>query len=170
MSDPGDNSSDEYWMAQALQRAERAALLDEVPVGAVVVRDGELIGEGWNRPISACDPTAHAEIVALRDAARRVGNYRLVGATLYVTIEPCTMCSGALVHSRVARLVYGATEPKAGVVESNGALLASPWFNYAVETRGGVLAARCSALISAFFRRRREAKRAARARPGDARD
>jgi len=156
-------SSDEHWMAQALERAERAAALGEVPVGAVVVLDGALIGEGWNQPISACDPTAHAEIMALRDAARRVGNYRLIGATLYVTIEPCTMCAGALVHSRVARVVYGATEPKAGVMESHGELLASPWFNYRIATQGGVLAERCSARISAFFQRRREEKRAARA-------
>ncbi|WP_210397593.1 tRNA adenosine(34) deaminase TadA [Motiliproteus sediminis] len=155
--------NDDYWMAQALARAERAEALGEVPVGAVVVRDGELIGEGWNQPISGCDPTAHAEILALRDAARRIGNYRLIDATLYVTIEPCTMCAGALVHSRIRRLVYGATEPKAGVMESNGELLASPWFNYRIETLGGVLGEACSAKISAFFARRREEKRAAKA-------
>lgn len=156
-------ASDEYWMEQALQRAERAGALNEVPVGAVVVLDGRIVGEGWNHPISGCDPTAHAEIAALRDAAQRCGNYRLIDATLYVTIEPCTMCTGALVHSRVARVVYGACEPKAGVIASNGALLGSPWFNYQIEATGGVLAERCSAVISAFFRRRRDEKRAARA-------
>ena len=105
---------DEFWMARALTLAESAAGEGEVPVGAVVVRDGEVIGEGWNRPIIAHDPTGHAEVNALRDAAARAGNYRLSGATLYVTIEPCTMCFGALMHARIARLVYGAREPRAG--------------------------------------------------------
>ena len=108
---------DEFWMARALTLAESAAGEGEVPVGAVVVRDGEVVGEGWNRPIIAHDPTGHAEVNALRDAAARAGNYRLSGATLYVTIEPCTMCFGALMHARIARLVYGAREPRAGSVK-----------------------------------------------------
>lgn len=140
--------------------AERAAELGEVPVGAVLVRDGEVIGEGWNQPISGCDPTAHAEILALRDAARRVENYRLIDATLYITIEPCTMCAGAIVHARVARVVFGATEPKAGTAVSNGQLFDQPWMNHRLEYEGGVLAEECSAQISAFFRKRRAQQKA----------
>ena len=109
---------DYYWMQQALLLAQQAADMDEIPVGAVVVKDNEIIGRGFNQPISLCDPTAHAEIQALRHAANHIGNYRLNGATLYVTLEPCGMCAGAIVHSRIARLVYGATEPKAGVIVS----------------------------------------------------
>ncbi len=150
---------DEYWMQQALLQAEKAYALGEVPVGALLVRDGEVIGAGYNQPISSADPTAHAEVVALRDGARRVGNYRLPNTTLYVTIEPCTMCAGAIIHSRVARLVYGATEPKAGVVESNLALLDQAHFNHSLSTTGGVLAEQCSDLISQFFRMRREQKK-----------
>ncbi|KZZ02050.1 tRNA-specific adenosine deaminase, partial [Oleiphilus sp. HI0073] len=110
--------SDEYFMQQALRLAERAAEHQEVPVGAVVVLDGEIVGEGCNAPIGSCDPTAHAEVLAIREACQRVGNYRLPEATLYVTIEPCTMCCGAIVHSRIRRLVFGAREPKAGAVLS----------------------------------------------------
>ncbi|CAN0606184.1 unnamed protein product, partial [Ectocarpus sp. 12 AP-2014] len=127
----------------------------EVPVGAVVVLDGVETGAGFNAPISGCDPTAHAEIRALRDAARRVGNYRLSGATLYVTLEPCTMCVGAIVHSRISRLVYGAAEPKAGAVESARRTLDEPHFNWQVERKGGVLEQRCSAILSEFFSSRR---------------
>ncbi len=148
-------SEDQTYMRRALALAAQAAAAGEVPVGAVLVRDGEVIGEGWNRPISGCDPTAHAEVIALRDAAQRVGNYRLPGSTLYVTIEPCTMCAGALVHARVARVVYGATEPKAGVAVSNLQLFDAPHFNHRVTCEGGVLQAECAALISAFFRSRR---------------
>lgn len=150
------DDDDEFWMKRALALAEAAAARGEVPVGAVLVRDGREIGVGFNAPISGCDPTAHAEIRALRDAARRVGNYRLPGATLYVTLEPCTMCVGAIVHSRVSRLVYGATEPKAGAVESTRRTLEEPSLNWRVESRGGVLADRCSEIISQFFARRRE--------------
>lgn len=150
------DGSDEFWMNRALALAEAAAARGEVPVGAVVVRDGREIGAGFNTPISGCDPTAHAEIRALRDAAKRIGNYRLPGATLYVTLEPCTMCVGAIVHSRVSRLVYGATEPKAGAVESTRRTLEEPSLNWRVESRGGVLADRCSEIISQFFARRRE--------------
>lgn len=153
-------SDDERWMTHALTLAERAAELGEVPVGAVVVLNGTVIGEGWNHPISGHDPTAHAEIMALRDAAQRIGNYRLVDARLYVTIEPCTMCAGAIVHARIAEVVFGASEPKAGAVCSNGQLLDQPWFNHLVRYRGGVLAEQCSARISRFFQQRRAAKKA----------
>ncbi|WP_297793706.1 tRNA adenosine(34) deaminase TadA [uncultured Marinobacter sp.] len=148
-------ATDKRWMARALALAEQAAARGEVPVGAVVVLDGREIGAGFNAPISDCDPTAHAEIRALRDAARRVGNYRLSGATLYVTLEPCTMCVGAIVHSRISRLVYGATEPKAGAIESARHTLEEEHFNWRVEASGGVLAERCGEVISQFFSRRR---------------
>ncbi|MGM0767374.1 MAG: tRNA adenosine(34) deaminase TadA [Pseudomonadota bacterium] len=153
------SGDDEKWMARALALAAQAAARGEVPVGAVVVLEGREIGAGFNAPISGCDPTAHAEIRALRDAARRVGNYRLSGATLYVTLEPCTMCVGAIVHSRVSRLVYGAAEPKAGAVESARRTLDEPHFNWQVESVGGVLAEQCGQTISAFFSRRRAAIR-----------
>lgn len=146
---------DERWMEEALLLADRAEEINEVPVGAIVVLDGEIIGRGWNKPISDHDPTAHAEMLALRDAAANVGNYRLVGADLYVTIEPCTMCTGAIVHSRIRRVVFGAVEAKAGAVQSNGQLLDQAWMNYRVEVEAGVLAERCSEKISAFFKRRR---------------
>ncbi|MEX2474855.1 tRNA adenosine(34) deaminase TadA [Marinobacter sp.] len=151
----GCTDEDERWMARALALAAQAADLGEVPVGAVVVLEGLEIGAGYNAPISGCDPTAHAEIRALRDAAQRVGNYRLSGATLYVTLEPCTMCVGAIVHSRVSRLVYGAAEPKAGAVESARRTLDEPYFNWQVASRGGVLADQCSRAISDFFSSRR---------------
>lgn len=149
------SNEDVHWMTRALTLAAEAAARGEVPVGAVVVLDGREIGAGFNAPISGCDPTAHAEIRALRDAARRVGNYRLSGATLYVTLEPCTMCVGAIVHSRISRLVYGAPEPKAGAVESARRTLDEPHFNWQVEREGGVLAQRCGAIISEFFSSRR---------------
>jgi tRNA(adenine34) deaminase len=145
----------EDWMRRALALADRAGDEGEVPVGAVVVRDGQLLGEGWNQMIATQDPSGHAEIVALRDAARVVGNYRLPGATLYVTLEPCTMCAGALVHARVARLVFAAMEPRAGVVCSAGALLDEPWFNHRVTWQGGVLAEESAARLQAFFKARR---------------
>lgn len=146
---------DELFMRRAITLAQKAALLGEVPVGAVVVQNGEVIGEGYNQPISGCDPTAHAEIIALRDAARKIGNYRLPNSTLYVTIEPCTMCAGALVHARVARVVYGTTEPKSGVAKSNLALFDAPHFNHRVCCEGGVLQEECSMMMSDFFRSRR---------------
>ncbi len=150
---------DQRWMARAMALADQGAALGEVPVGAVVVLEGRVIGEGFNQPISSHDPSAHAEVVALRQAAQTVENYRLPGATLYVTLEPCTMCSGALVHSRIERLVYGASEPKAGVVASQAQLLSSSWFNWTVEVTGGVLARSCSEQLSAFFARRRAEKK-----------
>ena len=149
------DADDQHWMTLALQQAQLAAARGEVPVGALLVRDGELIGSGHNQPISSCDPTAHAEIIALRDAAQRVGNYRLPGATLYVTIEPCSMCVGALMHARIARLVYGAAEPRAGAVESALALAAAPHFNHRIACVGGVLAEQCGEVMRQFFRSRR---------------
>jgi len=143
------------WMRRALELAEMAAARDEVPVGAVVVLDGDIIGEGCNQPISAMDPTAHAEIVALRAAARRVRNYRLTGASLYVTMEPCTMCAGALVHARIQTLVYGAVEPKSGAVVSTAEALTNPRLNHRVEVVGGVLADEAAALLRRFFAGRR---------------
>lgn len=147
---------DEQWMRRALALAERAELDGEVPVGAVLVdADGVVLGEGFNQPIGRCDPSAHAEIVALRAAASAAGNYRLPDTTLYVTVEPCAMCAGALVHARVARLVYGASEPRAGVISSQLALLEQPFFNHRVAVTGGVLAAECGQRISRFFASKR---------------
>ncbi|GGY85124.1 tRNA-specific adenosine deaminase [Marinobacter zhanjiangensis] len=156
---------DRLWMKRALELAAQAASHDEVPVGAVVVLDGREVGTGYNAPISSCDPTGHAEIRALRDAAARVGNYRLSGATLYVTLEPCTMCVGALVHSRISRLVYGATEPKGGAVESIRATLEEPHFNWTVATTSGILSAECGQTLTDFFAARREQIRRARNKP-----
>lgn len=155
-----NENDDIQWMTQALLLAERAAALNEVPVGAVVVLDDQLIGEGWNQPISGHDPTAHAEIMALRDAAAKTENYRLAGATLYVTIEPCTMCAGAIVHARIKRVVFGAVEPKAGAVVSNNQLFDQSWLNHWPEFTAGVMAEPCSDAISQFFRRRRAEKKA----------
>lgn len=146
-------------MRLALEQARLARAAGEVPVGAVVVRAGEVIGMGWNRPISSLDPTAHAEIVALREAARRLGNYRLNGCTLYVTVEPCAMCSGAIFHARVSRVVYGAPEPKTGVAGSVLNLYAEPRLNHHAEIVGGVLAAECGALVSGFFAERRQSQK-----------
>ncbi len=156
----GASSADERWMREALAEARLAGGRGEVPVGAVVVLDGAVLGRGGNQPVLAADPTAHAEIVALRDAARAVGNYRLTGAALYVTVEPCLMCAGALVHARIGRLVFGAAEPKAGAVRSAMRVLDHPALNHRVEVSGGVLEPECNALIRAFFAgRRAEEKR-----------
>ncbi|BAU48157.1 zinc-binding protein [Sulfurifustis variabilis] len=146
---------DERWMRRALELAGEAEARGEVPIGAVVVKDGERIGEGWNRPIGACDPTAHAEIVALREAAARLRNYRLPGSTLYVTLEPCAMCAGAIVHARVMRVVYGAPDPRAGAAGSVYNLIQSRELNHRAEVQGGFLEEDCSALLRAFFRARR---------------
>jgi len=142
-------------MRAALDLARRAQERGEVPVGAVVVLDDAIVGEGFNQPIAANDPTAHAEIVAVRDAARRVRNYRLTGATLYVTIEPCQMCVGALVHARVARIVYGAREPKAGALESAMRAHEHPSLNHRLVAVGGVLEDECRGVIQEFFEERR---------------
>ncbi len=149
-------TTDTDFMGRALELADRAAEQDEVPVGAVLVLDGKIVGEGWNQVISAQDPTAHAECVALRDAARQVGNYRLPGSTLYVTLEPCTMCVGALVHARVQRLVFAAREPKAGVVCSRASALEADYYNHRVSWDEGPLAQESAARLQAFFQQRRE--------------
>jgi len=146
-------------MSAALSLAAEAAGHGEVPVGAVVVVDGDIVGRGWNQPIGAHDPTAHAEVVALRDAARAVGNYRLSGATLYVTVEPCLMCVGAIVHARIATLVYGAPEPKAGAVESTQRAHEHPALNHRFVVVSGVMAAECRDIVQRFFRERRTAER-----------
>ena len=127
-------------------------------MGAVLVQDGKVIGEGFNQPITSLDPSAHAEMVAIRQAATALQNYRLPGTTLYVTLEPCTMCSGLLIHSRIGRLVYGASEPRSGAVASRSQTLDQPWMNHRVQVEGGVLAEECGALLSAFFRERRKAQ------------
>ena len=145
----------EDWMRRALDLARLSAAAGEVPVGAVLVRDGKVLGEGSNRPIGSADPTAHAEIVAIREAAGRVGNYRLPGSTLYVTVEPCTMCTGALVHARIETLVYGAAEPRAGAVDSTVSALANPGLNHRVTVLAGVLAEQSAALLKEFFSTRR---------------
>ena len=146
---------DEAWMRRALTLADRAADEGEVPVGAVLVRDGQLLGEGWNQVIATADPTGHAEIIALRDASQAQNNYRLPGTTLYVTLEPCTMCAGALVHARIAQLVFAAQEPRAGVVCSTCSMLDEPWYNHKVQWRGGVLAQESTDRLQRFFRERR---------------
>lgn len=146
---------DELWMTEALRLAREAGAADEVPVGAVVVLDGEIIGRGFNQPIGRHDPTAHAEIMALRNAATRLGNYRLPGATLYVTLEPCTMCAGAIMHARIARVVFGAPDPKTGVAGSVLNLFGEARLNHHAEITGDVLATECGQLLSSFFAARR---------------
>ena len=145
-------------MRNAMELGREAWRRGEVPVGAVVVLDGAVIGEGFNQPIGTHDPTAHAEMVALRDAARRIGNYRLTGATLYVTIEPCQMCVGGMIHARIARVVYGAREPKAGAIESAMRAHEHPSLNHRMTATGGVLETECRDLMQAFFRERRSAE------------
>jgi len=147
---------DQDYIRQALELAARAEAEGEVPVGALVVRDDTILGLGWNHPIASHDPTAHAEIIAMRDAAQRVGNYRLTGATLYVTLEPCPMCAGAIVHARIARVVYGATDPLAGSAGSVFDLLNSPALNHRAHVQGGVLAEACRAQLKAFFAAKRK--------------
>lgn len=143
-------------MRRALELAAIGEQAGEVPVGAVLVKDGEILGEGWNQPIGSNDPSAHAEIVALRDAASRLNNYRLTGTTLYVTLEPCPMCAGAIIHARVACVVYGTRDPKGGAAGSVFDLLPSDQrFNHRVEVEGGVLAEQCAEQLRAFFRTRR---------------
>jgi tRNA(adenine34) deaminase len=146
---------DQEYMRMAIALAQEAASLGEVPVGAVVVKDGAVIGRGKNAPISLSDPTAHAEIQAMREAAHHLGNYRLVDCTLYVTLEPCAMCSGAIQHARIARLVYGASDPKTGCCGSVIDLMAEQKLNHHCEVTAGVSAEECAALLSSFFRQRR---------------
>lgn len=146
---------DEFFMREALSQAEAAGCLGEVPVGAIVVRQGVIVGRGFNSPIGDHDPTAHAEVAALRDAARNLGNYRLPGCELFVTLEPCAMCAGAIMHARIARVIYGARDPKTGVHGSILDLFAETRLNHHAEVVGGVLAEECSRLLSDFFAARR---------------
>lgn len=146
---------DRQWMKQAMALAAAAEEEGEVPVGAVIVRDGEILGEGWNRTILKSDPAAHAEIVALRNAGRRCGNYRLPGCSLYVTLEPCCMCAGAIIHARLDRVVFGASDPKTGAAGGVFQLLSDPRHNQVPEVRGGCLDAECGEQLRQFFRRRR---------------
>ena len=157
-----DERDDSHWMRRALELAQQGEAQGEVPVGAVIVCAGEVLGEGFNCPIGTRDPSAHAEIVALRQAAQAMDNYRLPGATLYVTLEPCTMCVGAMIHARIERLVYGTAEPKAGAVVSQVNLPEAPWFNHRLAVTGGVEAEACQHHLSAFFRARRAQQKAAK--------
>jgi tRNA(adenine34) deaminase len=150
--------SDELWMEEALREAQRALALGEVPVGAIVVCNGRVVGRGCNHPLNDNDPTAHAEILALREAGRTLSNYRLSDCDLYVTVEPCAMCAGAITHARIRRLIYGAEDPKAGAVHSMLQVLNHPQLNHKVEVTSGVLAARCMDLVQAFFREKRKAE------------
>jgi tRNA(adenine34) deaminase len=150
--------SDELFMQEALREAQRALALGEVPVGAVVVCDGKVIGRGCNRPLTTHDPTAHAEIIALREAGYGLGNYRLADCELYATIEPCAMCAGAITHARIKRLIYGAEDPKAGAVHSILQVLNHPRLNHHVDVTFGVLAAQCMDLLQTFFREKRKAE------------
>ncbi len=154
-------SNDEEFMREALAEAEAACEEGEVPVGAVVILGGGVIARGRNAVIRSSDPTAHAEIVALREAARAVGNYRVTGATMYSTIEPCAMCAGALVHARVARLVYGAKDPKAGAVETHFGVCTTDFLNHQVIVEGGILEDECRRVLQSFFRDRRNAQQQA---------
>lgn len=146
---------DAYWMRHAMQLAEAARAAGEVPVGAVIVKDGTMLAEGWNRPISTSDPTAHAEMVALRAAAQSLGNYRVLDTTLYVTLEPCAMCASAMVHARVKRLVYAATDPRAGAAGSLFNIVQHAQLNHRLDMTTGVLAEECSAMLRSFFASRR---------------
>lgn len=153
-------TQDEYWMQQAFEQAASAALQGEIPVGAVLVSQNTIIGQGYNTPISAHDPTAHAEIQAIRHACLSIGNYRLPeDATLYVTLEPCTMCVGALIHARVKRVVFAATEPKSGSLVSSRQLLEHGYYNHIFEFEGGCMQEQCSQQLSEFFKMRREQKK-----------
>ncbi len=152
---PLNNLDDPYWMHQALELAKKAKAQGEVPVGAVLVLDNKIIGEGWNQPIGSLDPTAHAEVLALRQGALYLNNYRLMNTTLYVTLEPCAMCAGAMLHARVQRLVFGAFDPKSGAAGSLCNLLQDPRLNHQTILEGGILAEECGALLRNFFKERR---------------
>jgi tRNA(adenine34) deaminase len=149
------SQSDEYWMQRALACAEKAAAAGEVPVGAIIVLNDEIIAEAYNQPIALHDPTAHAEIQALRMAANKISNYRLLNTTLYVTLEPCVMCFGAMVHARINRLVYAASDPKTGVIDTAAKLLEQPFINHRFTVTAGVLSQDSSALLRDFFKARR---------------
>jgi len=149
------DTEDRQWMAEAIDLARQAAAEGEVPVGAVVVKDSDIIGRGWNQNIGLNDPTAHAEIMAMRDAGNKLANYRLPGCTLYVTLEPCMMCAGAMIHARLERIVFAASDPKTGAAGGKFDLLSNPAHNHAPVVNGGCLAEECSALLKDFFRQRR---------------
>ena len=149
---------DRYWMGHALALARRAGAAGEVLVGAVLVREGVILGEGWNQSIVACDPTAHAEMLAMRTAAAASGNYRLANCTLYATLEPCPMCAGAMIHARITRLVFGAADPRAGAAGSVFNLLQTEVLNHRIQIVGGLLAEECGSLLREFFRVRRNNK------------
>lgn len=151
----GPIAPDELLMEEALRCAQRALEIEEVPVGAIVVHEGTIVGRGWNRNLADNDPTAHAEIMALRDAGANLGNHRLSDCELFATIEPCAMCAGALIHARIRRLVYGADDPKAGAVHSVLPVLNHPQLNHRMDVRGGVLAGRSAEILQEFFRKRR---------------
>lgn len=155
MRNTGSVEYDELWMQEALRAAQRALDIGEVPVGAVAVHEGKIVGRGFNRNLADSDPTAHAEVVALREAGSVLGNHRLGNCDLFVTIEPCAMCAGAMVHARIRALIYGADDPKAGAVHSVMQLLDHPALNHQVEVRRGVLAGQCAELLQGFFRSRR---------------
>lgn len=150
-----DRSQDLLFMREAIELAKQGASVGEVPVGAVLVHQGEIVGRGFNQPISQHDPSAHAEVVAIRAAAEKLHNYRLVDTTLYVTLEPCSMCAGLLVHARINRLVFGASEPRAGVIISQEQFFDKPFLNHQLLIEGGLLAEECAALLKDFFRVRR---------------
>ena len=150
------SGDDAAWMELALEQARMAASAGEVPVGALVIKDGEIIGQGHNRNLLENDPTAHAEIIAMRQAAARLGNHRLSGCVMVATIEPCSMCAGALIHARIARLVYGASDPKAGAAGSLLQVINHPGLNHSMEVTAGVLAEKCSQVLQEFFRRKRQ--------------
>ncbi|KPJ67333.1 MAG: hypothetical protein AMJ43_05375 [Coxiella sp. DG_40] len=149
-------NQDTYWMQRAIKLAHHAKSQNEVPVGAILVLNNEIIGEGWNQPISSTDSTAHAEIIALRNAAKKLNNYRLSDTTLYVTLEPCIMCVGAMIHARIKRLVFGAYDSKAGAIQSVFSLLDSKQLNHEISYQGGVLEQECGALLTHFFKERRD--------------
>lgn len=151
--------NDEYWMQKSLELAHKAQAEDEVPVGAIIVKDNQLIAEAWNQPIQSHDPTAHAEIIAIRKAGQTLNNYRLIDATLYVTLEPCSMCVGAMIHARVKRLVFGAYDVKTGAAGSAINLISDQVHNHKIEVFGGVLQVDCKQLLQEFFRKKREKKK-----------
>ena len=160
-----NQADDEVWMRRALELAQEAYDFGEVPVGAVVVLNGKVIGEGFNRPIALCNPTAHAEMLALQSAGEAINNYRLAGADIYVTLEPCAMCAAAMVHARIRRLIFGAREPKAGCAVSQRQFFSEPFLNHHVEVCGGVLADESTQLLQSFFKMRREQQRQDRTPP-----
>lgn len=156
MSESEVSNRYEFWMQQAIEQAKKAELAGEVPVGAILVQDDKIIGQGFNQPIQAHDPSAHAEIQALRNAGQQLGNYRFPGSTLYVTLEPCTMCAGSIIHARVQHLLFGAYDPRTGAIESVSHILDEPYHNHKVTYRGGVMAEESGALLRQFFKAKRQ--------------